>query len=108
MTKVLARLLSDLFSPRSLQDLDAGELLHALNDPSVRKHWLWEVYDALKRMNLDVDRKLHDTDFHNFELLCARRRAYQDILSAILAAHRQVTNNNLADSSNLGLDVMTE
>ena len=98
---------TDIFSPKQLQGLDSMELIDAFVDPAVRKLWLWEVYEELKRMNLAIDKQLREGNPYNFDDLCARRKAYQDVLDAILRAKRQVRNNNPADKSGFDLDAVT-
>jgi hypothetical protein len=39
--------------------------------------------------------------------LCARRKAYQDMMDAILSAKRQVRSNNPKDKSGFDLDAVT-
>ena len=97
MKKILKKF-ADLFSPKELQGLDSLELLDALNDAAIRKEWLWEVYEELKRLNLKVDASLRDGTVLNLRDLCARRRAYQDMLEAVLSAKRQIRSNNPAQA----------
>ena len=92
-----------IFSPKELQDLDSMEILAVLNDPLVRKEWLWEVYEELKRLNLQIDAKLISGSEFRLTDLCARRKAYQNILEAILLAKRQVRSHNPAQAVTAGL-----
>ncbi len=106
MKKILKRF-KDIFNPKELQQLDSMELLNALNDPLVRKIWLWDTYEELKRLNLLVDSNLlegHDLSLTN---LCARRRSYQDVLEGILSAQRQAKSNNPKDKSGFDLAAVT-
>jgi hypothetical protein len=105
--KKLFRHLNEIFSPKELQGLDSMELLDAFNDPAVRKQWMWDVYEELKRMNLEIDMKLRNGEGFNFQDLCARRKAYQDMMDAILSAKRQVRSNNPKDKSGFDLDAVT-
>ena len=106
MRKILQKF-KDIFNPKELQGLDSLELLAAFNDPSVRKQWLWEVYEELKRLNLQIDAKmLSGSDFRLTDL-CAKRKAIQDVLELILIARRQVKSNNPADRSGFDLDAVT-
>lgn len=106
MKKIFKRF-SDIFSPKALQGLDSHELLAAFNDPVVRKEWLWSVYEELKALNLKIDASLTSgADVSLFDL-SARRKAYQDILEAILAAKRLAHSHNPADKSGFDLDAVT-
>lgn len=88
--KKITRWMSDIFSPKQLQDLDAMDILDALGDPVVRKTWLYNVFDTLKHLNLDIDNRLQNGGFR-IEDLCARRKAYQNILEEVISAKRSVT-----------------
>lgn len=88
--KKVARYLSRLFSPKHLQDIDVLDLLAAMSNETVRKAWIYEVYQDLRQMNLDVETALLNEDFRLTDL-AARRKAYQEILEKILVArNRQV------------------
>lgn len=89
--KNIPRWLTGLFSPKELQGLDAAELLDALSSPSIARIWLHGVYQELKQMNIEIDRcLLTGRDVHLTDL-CARRRAYQDVLTAIKSAKQSAT-----------------
>ena len=105
--KIFSRKFTDLFSPKNLQNLDSNELLAALNDVSVRKTWLFDVYEELKRLNLQIDAKIIAGSEFRLTDLCAKRKAYQEILEGILSAKRQVQNHNPADKSGFDLDAVT-
>ena len=64
-------------------------------------------YEELKRLNLQIDSKLVMGSEFRLTDLCARRKAYQDILDAILSAKRQVQSNNPADRGSFDLDAVT-
>lgn len=87
--KKLKKFLSDLFNPEN--DLDIAGISIALNDASVRHVWLLKCLAELKDMNQEVDRRLLNQHEYGLIDLCARRKAYQDMLEAILSARRQVT-----------------
>jgi hypothetical protein len=105
MKKILQRF-RDIFHPRELQMLDSLELLAALNDPMTRKIWLYETYEELKRLNLSIDAHLTAGMEFKFTDLCARRKAYQDILESILSAKRQAKSHN-PDSTKFDLEYAT-
>lgn len=86
----ITRWMNDIFSPKQLQDLDALDLLDAMNDPVIRKIWLHTVFDTLKNLNLEVDKRLQNGGFR-IDDLCSRRKAYQDMLEAVMSAKRSVT-----------------
>ncbi len=92
--KKIARWLKDVFSPKELQGLDVQEIIAALGDEPTRKMWIYEVFQELKRVNLEVDRRLLAAQTSGLTDLAARRKAYQDVLDGILAAKRQIKNPN--------------
>jgi hypothetical protein len=98
MKKILQKF-KDIFTPKELQGLDSMELLAALNDPQSRKIWLFEVYEELKRLNLQIDSKLLSGSEFRLTDLCARRKAYQDVLEGVLFAQRQAKSHNPGDKS---------
>ncbi len=92
--KKLNRWLKNLFSPKELQGLDVQEILAALNEEPVRKLWIYEAFQELKRMNLEIDKRLLTGVTYNLTDLAARRKAYQDMLDGILSARRQLRSPN--------------
>ncbi len=105
--RTLIQSIKELLSPKELQGLDSQELLDSLNDASIRKLWLMDLYEELKRLNLQIDAKiLAGSDFRITDL-CARRKAYQDVLEAILSAKRQVRSHNPKSGSGFDLEAVT-
>lgn len=88
--KKLPRYLLRLFSPKHLQNLDVLELLQAMNNETVRKLWLYDIYQELREMNLGIEKALLNQDTRINDL-SARRKAYQDVLEGILGAKRRQT-----------------
>lgn len=86
----LNRWMKDFFNPRTFNDLDLESIGQALGNPTVREIWLMGILTDLKQMNKDVDRRLLSGNDFRLTDLCARRKAYQDILEAIASARRQV------------------
>lgn len=91
--KKIKRWLQDIFSPEEFNNMDTDAIRAALNDASVRTLWLSECFEEMKRINMDVDKRLLTHMEYGLTDLCARRKAYQDILEAILSARRQVTQD---------------
>lgn len=89
MKRILRRF-HEIFSPKELQQLDAMELVDAMNDPVIRKHWLHAIFEELKRLNLEMDQILLRNEAYRFPDLAARRKAFQDALELILSAKRGV------------------
>jgi hypothetical protein len=92
--KRIVRYLKDVFSMRDLHNLDVNEILLALNDASVRKTWIYELCEELKRLNLEVDKRLLSGSQYNLTDLAARRKAFQDVLELVLSARRRNRNPN--------------
>lgn len=92
--KKVPRFLLNLFSPQHLQNLDVLELLEAFNNPTVRKLWIYEVYQELRALNLGVEKALltgKTTD------LSVRRKAIQDVLELITTAKRRCSEEKDPD-----------
>lgn len=105
--KRLSRWLNNVFSPKELHGLDVGELLDCLNDSGIRKLWIYEALQELKRMNLEIDKRLLSGNLFNITDLAARRKAYQDMLDGILSAKRQIRNHNPKTMGQFDLDSVT-
>lgn len=90
----------DIFSVRDFNGVDVPAIQQAFNDPAVRTLWLGDILDELKRMNLEVDKRLLTGNDYRLTDLCARRQAIQDILESVLAARRQVTKETQAKPHN--------
>lgn len=86
--KKVKKWLSDLFSPENVQGLVLESLVEALSDPQTRDIWLKSVYNDLKEMNVEIDRALVSGMDYKIADLCARRKAYQQILESLLSAKR--------------------
>lgn len=82
------RFLSRLFSPNNLQDIDIYDLQAAFANDTVRRIWLYEVYQELRNLNLKVEKSLLG-GYSQLNDLSARRRAFQDVLEMILTAKRR-------------------
>lgn len=86
--KRIPRFFKSLFSPMYMQDIDISEIISALNDTRIRNVWLHDLYEELKRLNLDVDQALLKGETH-VTALSARRKAFGDVLEMILIAKRR-------------------
>lgn len=109
--KILPRWLSDFFEPDVFNDLDISAIGEAFNDLSVRSLWLNACFDEIKRINAEVDKRLLTGMDYGLTDLCARRKAYQDILESVLSARRQVVTqgvrNNPTAETVINLDRVT-
>lgn len=91
--KKMKRWFKDFFGVEEFNNLDIASITQAFNDPTVRGIWLSTCFEEVRRINLEVDRRLLSGTELAFTDLCARRKAYQDMLEAILSARRQVTQD---------------
>ena len=105
--KKIPRFLKNFFSPKELHGIDFQEVLDAMADPSIRKMWLFGAFEEMKRLNLEVDRRLLTGNTLNITDLAARRKAYQDVLEGILTAKRQVRSHNPKPKGEFDLDSVT-
>ena len=92
--KNIPKLLEKWFSPKHLQGLDIQEILGAMSDPTIRNIWIYGIFEELQRLNLEIDKRLLTADQFNIEDLCARRKAYQDVLESVLSAKRRAKGSN--------------
>lgn len=86
----IKRWFRDFFKPEDFNDLDMFSIGEAFNDQRVRSFWLLGCLEELKRMNMEVDKRLLSGSELGLIDLCARRKAYQEVLESILSAKRQV------------------
>jgi hypothetical protein len=82
--------ITDIYKPEELQKIKVEEILMAMNDVSIRKHWLFEVLDELKEVNLSIDRALDAREQYSFEELSAKRRALTWVLNQVLSSKNSV------------------
>lgn len=90
--KKIPRWLKDFFYPDSFNDLDTSAIGEAFNDLGVRTLWLQSCFEELRNINQQVDKRLLLGNEVGIIDLCARRKAYQDVLEAVLVARRQVVS----------------
>lgn len=86
--KRVRKWLSEIFNPE--EDLDMAAMGLALNDPAVRTFWLGAMLNEIRQMNREVDRRLLAGVNVGLTDLCARRKAYQDVLESLLSARRAI------------------
>lgn len=101
----LKRWIREYFFPDALNKLDTEYLLQALNDARVREVWLRECIAQLMLLNLEVDRRVLGGETHNIVDLCARRKAFQDILELILFARRHIRQDASPNPRVFGVDL---
>lgn len=91
--KKIRRWFKDFFDPQDFNNLDIAAIGTAFNDTQVRALWLFNCFDEIRRINLEVEKRLlNGTQNANLTDLCARRKAYQDVMEGILSARRQVVS----------------
>ena len=110
--KKISRWFKDIFNLEEFNDLDTTSIMEAMNDASVRQRWLIDIFEELKRINLEVDKRLLLGVEIGYIDLCARRKAYQDVLEGVLSAKRQVAqeipHNQAVRPSGVDLDRLAE
>lgn len=109
--KKIKEWLQDIFSPEDFNDLNIVSIGEAFNDPGVRKRWLLDLFEEIKRINMDLDRRLLVGTEFGLTDLCARRKAIQDVLELVLSARRAVVQeerpNPRVQVSGVNLDRVT-
>jgi hypothetical protein len=106
----IKRWLKEVFNPVQFNNLDVAAISGAFNDPGVRQEWLSYCFDELVAMNIEVDRRLLSGNDLGLTDLCARRKAFQDILEAVLSARRKLaqgTRPNPQPKVDVNLDRVT-
>lgn len=91
--KQMKRWFKEMFAPETFNNLDTALILGAFNDPGVRQLWLAYCFDEIQAMNLEVDRRLLSGSEMGLTDLCSRRKAFQDVLEAILTQRRKLTQD---------------
>lgn len=106
--KKIKQWLNDIFAPE--QDLDIHAIGSALNDPTIRAAWMQAVLDEIRAIHVEIDRRLLNGEMNLIDL-CARRKAFKDVLEAILSARRTVTrearHNPMSEMPVVDLDRVT-
>lgn len=82
--------MKDIFEPEQFNDLDVFQVADAFNDSEIRKRWFLSILDEVKKINMDVDRRLLSGQEYGLTDLCARRKAFQDVLELVLSVKRQM------------------
>lgn len=91
--KQVKRWLKEIFGAEEFNNLDTAAIANAFNDPGVRALWLVYCFEELRNINMEVDRRLLSGTEMGLIDLCARRKAFQDILEAIPSARRKLTQD---------------
>ena len=91
--KKIKRWFKEMFDPQTFNNFDTDAMASAFNDPGVRVLWLAYCFDELRNTNMEVDKRLLSGKDLGIIDLCARRKAFQDILEAILSARRKITQD---------------
>jgi hypothetical protein len=109
--KRVKRWFSEMFEAPEMNDIDLVGIGEAFNDSAIRTRWIIGILDEIKRINLEVDRRLLNGPDYGLTDLCARRKAFQDVLESVLAAKRAVAQevrpNPRSQVSSVNLDRVT-
>lgn len=84
------RFLYELLSPPDLQKLDVGEVVTALNDSSIRAHWLKAILNEIQDINIAIDSDLLQKRDGSLRDRSVQRRTLQFVLEQVLASKRAV------------------
>lgn len=91
--KKIKRWFREIFEPEVFNGIDTSMIAGAFNDPSVRSLWLTYCFEEIVRINMEVDKRLLFGTEMGLIDLCARRKAFQDILEAGLSARRKLAQD---------------
>ncbi len=91
--KKIKHWLKEIFEPENFNGIDTASIAGAFNDPGVRSLWLQYCFEEIVRINQEVDKRLLSGPELGLTDLCARRRAFQDVLEAVLSARRKITQD---------------
>jgi hypothetical protein len=89
--KKIQRWFKEIFEPENFNGIDTASIAGAFNDPGVRALWLSYCFEEIVRINQEVDKRLLSGNEMGLIDLCARRKAFQDVLEAVLSARRKLT-----------------
>lgn len=87
--------------------MDTAGITESLNDPFIRAKWLDGCFEEIRQMNLEVDRRLLTARGFGLIDLCARRKAYQDMLESVFSIRRQMVRPNPRSEMAVNLDRVT-
>lgn len=90
MKKILVKKLGDIFNPNAYLDLEVYDVLDGLKDDVVRKNWLFEVLQEIKRINQSIDQMLETGNVSGIPNLSARRKGLQFVLEAAIEQRNEV------------------
>ena len=90
----LVNWIESLFEPEKTNFRDAAmdDLLAALNEPAIRKHWMHSIMDELRAINVGVDRAMREEKYDAIPNAAARRTALVFCLNQILDSKTAVEN----------------
>jgi hypothetical protein len=89
--KTIKRWFKEMFDPDVFNDMNTAMIGDAFNDPTIRGLWLAECFEEIKRINMEVDMRLLSESTFGLTDLCARRKAYRDVLESVLSIRRRMT-----------------
>jgi hypothetical protein len=99
--------IKDLFSADQIQQIRIEEVAMALNDASVRAHWLREVLLEIQNINTSIDTDLIQKKEQNLTEKSARRRALQFVLEQVLTSRRSVQSQQVHNPATGGFAGLT-
>lgn len=86
----LTKWVESLFRPEETNFKDAAieDVILALNDPVIRKHWLLSLIDEIRAINVGVDKALRENDMSDLPNKSVRRNTIVFCLNEILESKR--------------------
>jgi len=82
--------IQEFFEPKNFNDMDVLAVGEALNDLATRTLWINMCLEDIKRINREIDKRVLKAQPDSITDLCAKRRAYQEILESAISARRNI------------------
>lgn len=92
------KFIADLFKAEEIQDISIDAVVMALNDASVRAHWIREMLLEIKNINVSIDADLLQKKEQDIKEKSARRRAIQYAFDQVLLSKRAVESQSAHNS----------
>jgi len=94
------KFITDIFKVEEIQQINIQEVVMALNDSSVRAHWIRELLAEIQNLNISIDHDLLQKKEQDIKDKSARRRTLQYVFEQVLLSRKRVESQPIHNSSN--------